>query len=184
MAQLPDRPADHDDRGARPVHAQLLVGSDADPARLRSLAPAPCVWLWHPGSSSLTYGDSLGLLHRSHRATDPIGDACGTEERLHSDRGSQRTSRYERGLETRPEECGLANRDDRRYRVRHAAGWYGHHRDDLCLARTWAPCGRRDLWPGLSGVQTIVLLVSVIFVTLNLLVDVLYHWIDPRIELA
>jgi ABC-type dipeptide/oligopeptide/nickel transport system permease component len=52
-------------------------------------------------------------------------------------------------------------------------------------------------WPGLGRlavdaiygrdypvVQTIVLLVSAIFVTLNLLVDVLYHWIDPRIELA
>jgi peptide/nickel transport system permease protein len=52
-------------------------------------------------------------------------------------------------------------------------------------------------WPGLGRlavdaiygrdypvVQTIVLLVSAIFVTLNLVVDVLYHWIDPRIELA
>jgi len=52
-------------------------------------------------------------------------------------------------------------------------------------------------WPGLGRlavdaiyardypvVQTIVLLVSAVFVSLNLVVDVLYHWIDPRIELA
>lgn len=52
-------------------------------------------------------------------------------------------------------------------------------------------------WPGLGRlavdaiygrdypvVQTIVLLVSAIFVSLNLIVDVLYRWIDPRIELG
>lgn len=52
-------------------------------------------------------------------------------------------------------------------------------------------------WPGLGRlavdaisardypvVQTVVLLVSAIFVSINLVVDVLYHWIDPRIELA
>lgn len=52
-------------------------------------------------------------------------------------------------------------------------------------------------WPGLGRlavdaiysrdypiVQTIVLLVSAVFVSLNLAVDVLYQWIDPRIELA
>jgi peptide/nickel transport system permease protein len=52
-------------------------------------------------------------------------------------------------------------------------------------------------WPGLGRlavdaifardypvVQTIVLLVSAIFVSINLVVDVLYRWIDPRVELA
>ena len=52
-------------------------------------------------------------------------------------------------------------------------------------------------WPGLGRlavdaiygrdypvVQTIVLLGSAIFVSLNLIVDVLYRWIDPRIELG
>jgi peptide/nickel transport system permease protein len=52
-------------------------------------------------------------------------------------------------------------------------------------------------WPGLGRlavdaiygrdypvVQTIVLLVSAIFVSLNLIVDLLYRWIDPRIELG
>ena len=52
-------------------------------------------------------------------------------------------------------------------------------------------------WPGLGRlavdaiygrdypvVQAIVLLVSAIFVSLNLIVDVLYRWIDPRIELG
>jgi ABC-type dipeptide/oligopeptide/nickel transport system permease component len=52
-------------------------------------------------------------------------------------------------------------------------------------------------WPGLGRlavdaifardypvVQTIVLLVSAIFVSINFVVDVLYHWIDPRVELA
>jgi peptide/nickel transport system permease protein len=52
-------------------------------------------------------------------------------------------------------------------------------------------------WPGLGRlavdaifsrdypiVQSVVLLISVIFVSLNFLVDLLYSWIDPRIELA
>ena len=52
-------------------------------------------------------------------------------------------------------------------------------------------------WPGLGRlavdaifardypvVQTIVLLVSAIFVSINCIVDLLYHWIDPRVELA
>jgi ABC-type dipeptide/oligopeptide/nickel transport system permease component len=52
-------------------------------------------------------------------------------------------------------------------------------------------------WPGLGRlaveaifsrdypvVQTVVLLTSVAFVSINLLVDILYRWIDPRIELA
>jgi ABC-type dipeptide/oligopeptide/nickel transport system permease component len=52
-------------------------------------------------------------------------------------------------------------------------------------------------WPGLGRlaveaiytrdypiVQTVVLLISVIFVSLNFLADLLYRWIDPRIELA
>lgn len=52
-------------------------------------------------------------------------------------------------------------------------------------------------WPGLGRlavdaisardypvVQTVVLLISAMFVSINLLVDVLYRWIDPRVELA
>jgi peptide/nickel transport system permease protein len=52
-------------------------------------------------------------------------------------------------------------------------------------------------WPGLGRlavdaifsrdypiVQTVVLLISVVFVSLNFLVDLLYSWLDPRIELA
>jgi peptide/nickel transport system permease protein len=52
-------------------------------------------------------------------------------------------------------------------------------------------------WPGLGRlavdaifsrdypvVQTVVLLISVIFVSLNFLVDLLYRLIDPRIELV
>lgn len=52
-------------------------------------------------------------------------------------------------------------------------------------------------WPGLGRlavdaifardypvVQTVVLLISAIFVSINFVVDVLYQWIDPRVELA
>jgi ABC-type dipeptide/oligopeptide/nickel transport system permease component len=52
-------------------------------------------------------------------------------------------------------------------------------------------------WPGLGRlavdaifsrdypiVQTVVLLISTIFVSINFLVDLVYRWIDPRIELA
>jgi peptide/nickel transport system permease protein len=52
-------------------------------------------------------------------------------------------------------------------------------------------------WPGLGRlavdaisardfpvVQTIVLLVSAMFVSINLVVDVLYRWLDPRVELG
>lgn len=52
-------------------------------------------------------------------------------------------------------------------------------------------------WPGLGRlavdaisardyavVQTVVLLISAIFVSINLVVDILYRWIDPRVELA
>ncbi len=52
-------------------------------------------------------------------------------------------------------------------------------------------------WPGLGRlaveaingrdypvVQTVVLLISAMFVTINLVVDLLYRWIDPRVDLA
>jgi ABC-type dipeptide/oligopeptide/nickel transport system permease component len=33
-------------------------------------------------------------------------------------------------------------------------------------------------------VQTVVLLISATFVTINVVVDLLYRWLDPRVDLA
>ena len=68
-----------------------------------------------------------------------------------------------------------SRRDDQRRR---------HHRGDLRVAR-YRPAALRGHFPArLPLVQGIVILAGIMIVLINLIIDILYAYIDPRIRLA
>ena len=75
-----------------------------------------------------------------------------------------------------------SDRHGPRSAVRLGADRRGDHGDDLRVARRRPAARSVDQRPRLSAVQGCILLIAVTYVSMNLLVDVAYGFLDPRIR--
>ena len=128
-------------------------------------------------------GHRLGVLqHGAHRQGDPVGDAGGLSGGLHSHRPLQRAGRASGHRAPRSQE-------------RFIAGAYHFGLADWALLAGTVVIEQIFLVPGMGKllidsitwrdftmIQALVMIVALMVLLLNLLVDLMYAWLDPRIR--
>jgi len=122
--------------------------------------------------------------HGPDRPDDAVQHAGSDGAGVHEDRQGQRIEPGNGYFEARSEECRDSRSNHRRHGAGDPSGGSGHYGVDLRLAGSGAPYGSGDFQPGLSVVQAAVFLLASIFVLVNLVVDLLYTYLDPRVKLG
>ena len=123
-------------------------------------------------------------LHGDHRPHDALLDDRGVQRGFHPDRASQRPAGNARDVSPRAEAGDDRRRHDHRGRVRLSDGRRGRRRERIQLERARAMAIQAINYRDYPLIQGFILLFATIVVTVSVLLDIAYAWLDPRISVT
>jgi hypothetical protein len=162
---------------AIPVAASFLILVFA--VTLRWLPPSGAGGLAYLVLPALTLGmRSVAFLSRMN----PRGDAGGVAERLRPHGAGQGTGGRPTGSPACVPERAHAGGDGAGPRLRELSYRLDPHRDDLFLARRGPLRAHRHRQRDLPAIQGSILFLSLVFVLVNLITDLVYARVEPRVS--